>query len=246
MKQSTQKQKNRISQKKRPFFSFVKGILRLFYRKPEIVYLGGETEQPAIIVSNHVSIKGPLMHELYLPVPTVKWGAGEMLGNYKTRYNYLRDVFYMQKRGYGKANATLRAVFAALFSKFFYKGMNIIPTYSDARMFNTVTYSVDVLNEGGSVLIFPENSDEGYKDVLTEFHAGFVMLAECYYKKTGKDVPVHPVYYHRKKKIMAIGKPLYVQDYVKKGLNRAQIAEEFRKIVNDLYIKFLGGIKAEC
>lgn len=245
MKQRTQKQKNEMPKKKRPVFSFVKGILRLFYRKPKIVYLGGETEQPAIILSNHVSLKGPLMHELHFPVSTIKWGAGEMLGNYKTRFNYLRNVFYMQKRGFGKVRATLFAIFSATFSKFFYRGMNVVPTWHDARMFNTVNYSVDVLNEGGSVLIFPENSDEGYKDVLTEFHAGFVTLAECYYKKTGKDVPVHPVYYHRKKKIMAIGEPIYVQDYVKKGLNRAQIAEEFRKIVNNLYI-ILCGRKVGC
>lgn len=246
MKQKTQKKESEFKKKKRPFFSFVKGILRLFYKKPKIVYLGGETEQPAIILSNHVALKGPLIHELHFPVSTVKWGAGEMLGNYKTRFNYLRNVFYMQKRGYGKARATFIAIFSAAFSKFFYRGMNVVPTWHDARMFNTVTYSVDVLNGGGSVLIFPENSDEGYKDVLTEFHAGFVTLAECYYKKTGKDVPVQPVYYNQKKKIMAVGKPMFVQDYVKKGLNRAQIADEFRKIVNELYTIFLGGVKAEC
>ena len=239
MKQREHKKKNKIFKKKRPFFSFVKGILRLFCRKPKIVNLGGETEQPAIILSNHVAMNGPLMHELYFPVPTVKWGAGEMLGNYKMRYNYLRNVFYMQKKGYGKARATFLAIFSAAFSKFFYRGMNVVPTWHDARLFKTVTHSVDVLNEGGSVLIFPENSDKGYKDVLTEFHAGFVTLAELYFKKTGKDVPIQPVYYHHKKKVMAIGKPRYVQDYIKQGLGRAQIAEEFRKIVNELYFKYL-------
>lgn len=223
--------------KKQPFFSFVKRILRLFYRKPKIVYFGKAIEQPSIIISNHAALKGPVINELYLPVPTVKWGAGEMLGGYKMRYNYLRNVFYMQKRGYGKVSATLRAVFAAMFSKFFYKGMNIIPTWNDARMFKTVKHSIDVLNDGESVLIFPENSNEGYKDVLTEFYAGFVTLAECYYKKTGMDVPVYPVYYHRRKKVMAIGEPMYVQDFVKQGLGREQIADEYRKAVNDLYAK---------
>lgn len=237
MKEKAQKQKSKLPNKKRPFFSFVKRILRLFYRKPKIVYFGREIEQPSIIVSNHVALKGPVIHELYLPVPTLKWGAGEMLGNYKMRYNYLRNVFYMQKRGYGKVRATLRAVFAAFFSKFFYKGMNVIPTWHDGRMFKTVTQSIDGMNDGASVLIFPENSDEGYKDVLTGFHAGFVSLAECYYKKTGKDVPVYPVYFHHKKKVMAIGAPLCVQDFVRQGLGRTQIAEEYRKAVNHLYDK---------
>ena len=178
-----------------------------------------------------------MINELYLPVPTIKWGAGEMLGNYKMRYRYLHDVYYRQKMGYGPVKATLLAAFSATFSKYFYKGMNVIPTWRDGRLINTVRRSIAVLKGGASVLIFPENSNEGYKDILTEFHAGFVTLAECYYQKTKQDIPVYPVYYHHKKKVLAIGAPMYVQDLVKQGLSRAQIAERFRNIVNNLYQK---------
>ena len=237
MKQKKQKREGNPLKKKRPFFSFVKRILRLFYKKPKIVYEGDGIEQPSIIIANHVALKGPMINELYLPVPTVKWGAGEMLGNYKMRFNYLRNVFYIQKRGYNKARASFLATFSAMFSKFFYKGMNLVPTWHDTRLFKTITYSVDILCDGGSVLIFPENSDEGYKDVMTQFHAGFVTLAECYYKKTKTDVPVHPVYYDREKRILMIGESKFVKDYVNEGMGREQIAEEFRNLVNGLYQK---------
>lgn len=194
-------------------------------------------EEPSIIVCNHVALKGPIMYELYLPVFNAKWGAGEMLGNYKSRYNYMRNVFLMQKLGVGKAKATIRAIFAAMFSRPLYVGMKVLPTWHDSRLFKTVSRSIDILNDGTSVLIFPENSDEGYKDVLTEFHAGFVTLSECYYKKTGKELPVYPVYYHHKGRVMLVGEPKYVQDYVKQGLTRDEIAEEFRQIVNGLHDK---------
>ena len=237
MSKKNTKEKIKPYKKKRPFFSFVKRILRLFYKKPKIVHLGKEIEQPSIVLSNHVSLKGPVINELYLPVRTVKWGAGEMLGNYKSRFKYMRDVFYIQKRGFNKARATFRAMFGAIFSKFFYRGMNLIGTWQDSRMFTAVSTSVEVLMDGTSVLIFPENSDEGYKDVLTQFHAGFVTLALSYYKRTNTDVPVYPVYYHNKKRILMIGEPQSVQDYMAQGLNREQIAEELRKIVNGLYEK---------
>ena len=235
MTHKRQENENKPPIKRKGFFSFVKAVLRLFYKKPKIIYSGGEIVQPSIIVSNHVSLKGPVMHELYLPVLHAKWGAGEMLGNYKMRFNYLRNVFYMRKRGFGKAKSTFLAAFSALFSRPFYKGMNIIPTWHDSRMFTTVTRSIDILKGGASVLIFPENSDEGYKDVLTQFHAGFVTLAEGYYKRTNTDLPVYPVYYHKKKRIIMVGKPLFVQDFVKQGLDRKQIAEQFRNTVNGLY-----------
>ena len=209
--------------------------MRVFYKKPKIICLGGKIEQPSIIVSNHVSLKGPVMHELYLPVLHAKWGAGEMLGNYKSRYGYLRDVFYMRKRGFGKVKSSFLAFFSALFSPPFYKGMNIIPTWHDSRMYGTIVRSIEILKGGASVLVFPENSDEGYKDVLTEFHAGFVALAKCYYLKTKTDIPVYPVYYHKKKGVMMIGEPQFVHDYVKQGMSMEQIAEQFRNIVNGLY-----------
>lgn len=201
MGKKEKRKKNNLPNRKQAFFSFVKRIMRLFYKKPQIIYFGEQKiEQTSIIVSNHVALKGPVMHELYLPVFTAKWGAGEMLGNYKSRYKYLRNVFYMQKRGFGKARSTFCAAIAALFSKFFYKGMHIIPTWHDARMYSTIRHSLDILSDGTSMLIFPENSDAGYKDVITEFRAGFVTLAKLYYKKTGNDIPVFPVYYHHKKK----------------------------------------------
>lgn len=225
--------------KKQPFFFLIKKILKLFYKKPKIMRTSGEIAEGSIIVANHCSMKGPVVYELYLPAFNAKWGAGEMLGDYKTRFRYLRDVYFMQKKGHGKAFASFLAAFDAFFSIFFYRGMKFLPTWRDARFAKTIVNTIDVLKDGTSVLIFPENSDDGYKEVLTEFYPGFVSLAEQYYKKTQKDVPVYPVYYHDKKGIMVIGEPCYVQDYLKKGFTRAQIAEEFRKKVNELFLKYV-------
>ena len=88
--------------KKQPFFSFVKGILRCFYKKPKIVNLAGELKEKSIIIPNHCHKKGPLMYELYYPVFHILWGAHQMLGDFKSRQSYLRDVFYIQKRGFSK------------------------------------------------------------------------------------------------------------------------------------------------
>ena len=90
-----------------------------------------------------------------------------------------------------------------------------------------------------SLLIFPENSNVGYKDLLTDFFPGFVILANQYYRATGEDVPVYPVYYSVKKRIMVIGKPLFVQEMIKEGLKRNQIAERFCNEVNQLYCDYI-------
>ena len=110
-----------------------------------------------------------------------------------------------------------------------------MPTFPDARFAKTLRNSAKVLDAGMSVMVFPENSNDGYKDVLTDFFPGFVMLAEKYYRATGEDVPVYPVYYSVKKHLLVIGKPLQVQEFVKQGLDRYQIAQKFCEAVNQLY-----------
>lgn len=239
LKGDMKEKKFKPPKKKQPFFSLVKGILRLLYKKPKIVKTAGEIAEGSIIVGNHCSMRGPVVYELYLPAFNAKWGAGEMLGDYKTRFRYLRDVYFMQKKGHGKAFASFLAAFDAFFSIFFYKGMKFLPTWRDARFAKTIVNTIDVLEDGTSVLIFPENSEEGYKEVLTEFYPGFVSLAECYYKKTKKDIPVYPVYYHDKMQTMVIGEPCYVQEYLKKGLSREEIARELRDKVNELYFLYI-------
>lgn len=161
-----------------------------------------------------------------------------MLGNYRSRYRYLRDVFYIQKRGFNKFTATIAAAFEAFFSNCFYKGMRVLPTYKDFRLLGTINKSVASISDGVPVMIFPENSDDGYRDVMTEFFPGFVLLARAYKKKTGEEVPVYPVYYHVKKRIMCIGKPYYVSELEKSGLDRKQIADFFMEKVNDLYFNY--------
>ena len=175
------------------------------------------------------------MYEFSLPTRHATWGAYPMLGSYSMRFHYLRDIFYMQKNGVKKFKATLRAGFESIFSIFAYKGIKVIPSYPDARLMKTLQYSMQCLDNDIAVSVYPEDSDNGYFDEMTHFFPGFVMLADMYYKKSGEDLPVFPVYYGRKKKKIVVGKPLYVQDLVKQGLTRDEIAEKFRLEVNKLY-----------
>lgn len=222
------------------YAAFKNTVMRLIFRKPKIINLAGELPKKSIILANHSAKSGPPSFDLYYPVTCAKWGAHEMFEGFKSRMAYLRDVLYIKKCGKkpGFINS-FKAGFMAIFNPFVYRGMRMLPTYPDARFALTLRESVQVLNADMSVMIYPENSNEGYKDVLTEFFPGFVMLAEKYYRTTKEDLPVYPVYYSIKKRIMVIGKPLFVQDFVKQGLDRYQIAQRFCDEVNQLYFDYV-------
>ncbi len=239
-KKAKKQKEFKVPSRKRPIYNIMRTILRLRYKKPRIINLAGDIEDKSIVVVNHSGKNGPPALDIHYPKFTVKWGAHEMLGNYSSRKAYLRDILYIKKYGKKPGFATsFKSSIEAIFSLRIYRGMRFMPTYQDGRFATTLRNSVKVLDADMSVMIYPENSNAGYKNVLTEFFPGFVMLAEKYYRQKGEDVPVYPVYYSIKKRIMVIGQPMYVQDMVKEGLDRYQIAQRYCDAVNQLYFDYV-------
>jgi len=214
--------------------------MRLFHRKIRTVFLDGKPDGKCLYVINHANKYGPILYELYFPVYNVKWGAAPMLGSYGERRKYLRDVLYIQKNGYGKAKASFKSFFEAFFSAFFYKGMKMVPTYPDARLVKTVKKSVDILGES-ALMIFPEDSGEGYFDVINKFLPGFVLVLEQYYRKNQEDVPVRAAYYSKQRRLIVVDGACYLQDFKAQGLDREGIAEAMRIKVNALHDRIESG-----
>ena len=225
----------KVPQRKQPVWRVVRKIFSPIFKAKSVEFEGEQFPEKCILISNHNNKKGPMVFETNLPLFHVTWGAYQMLGSYKDRFHYLRDVLYMQKNGLSKFKATMKAWFEAIFSIYMYKGLKVLPSYPDARFRKTLHYSIQVLEAGNAISLYPEDSSDGYHDEMKHFFPGFVMLSQQYYKKTGEDLPIFPMYWGRKKNKIVVGKPMYVQDFVKEGLNRDEIAERFRLAVNDLY-----------
>lgn len=223
------------TKRNRHVFNAFKKIVRLFYKKPKVITLGQPIEDGSLLLCNHANKNGPLAYDMFLPAYTIKWGASQMFGKYKDRFLYLRDVLYIQKNGYGKPAATVKATFEAFFSKYIYKGLNLIPSYTDTRLISTVKRSVEALKNNVSVMIFPEDSSKGYFDVLTTFLPGFTLVVSAYKKDTGKDLPIRPVYYHKKKSLMIIGETYYESELAKQGITKRELPDFFKNKVNELY-----------
>ncbi len=226
--------------RKQPVYNFFRPILtNLVCRKLEVINLNEEISDKSIFVGNHEGKKGPLMYERYIPKFLSPWGAYQMLGGYTDRYKYLRNVLYIQKMSKGKFSATLKSCFEAIFSILIYRGIKVIPSFPDARLFKTLNYSMDVLDNNMAVMVYPEDSNNGYLTEPTKFFNGFVMLGEYYYKKRGEDVPVYPTYLSLKTKKLVIGKPLFINELKNQGLSKDEIAERFRVEVVNLYREYV-------
>lgn len=218
---------------RKPWFRFVKKIMRLFIKPTEFIYLGEKINEPTIILSNHVGTAAPLAWELYGNLPFRFWGAHEMNSGLIKLYKYQTRVFYHEKKHWNLHLARLFCLIASPLTNMFYKGINLISTYKDIRFKHTITESIQTLDEGKSVIVFPEISDKGYLDVLEGFHQGFTMLGSILLKK-GKDMPITVAYFRKNEKRYIVDRPIMLSDLFKDGASREAIAKRLCDRCNEL------------
>jgi len=223
----------KVKQKRKRGFGFWAGLLRIFIRKPKFIYLDKEIKPGSIILSNHVGKTAPLKLELYLNTPFRFWGAHEMNDGFRSLYKYQSEVFYHQKQHWNLFFARLFCVIASPLTYFFYKGLNLISTYRDYRFLKTIKESINTIKDNQSIIIFPEDSSEGYFDNLKSFHAGFVVFANACYKK-GIDLPIYVTYFRKKDNTYIVDKHIKYSSFVERGLSREQIAEYLCKQANEI------------
>ena len=233
--------------KRKPFFRMVKHILRQI--KPRVTVIDQNAGQgplePGIFLSNHSAATGPLMIELYMPYDHHPWGAHQMNGRIRSRFNYLYRVFYRQKKHMKKVPAFLLASVACLFSKMLYRGMGLISTYPDIRLKETMDKSIAYIEKGTSVVIYPENSARGYHEIIGQFLGGFTQLAKMYYQKHGRDLPVYSMYFHQPTSTMVISTPENAGAMLRSGMTVEQVCAYFCKKTNDLHDEYIEPIKAQ-
>ena len=214
----------KFKQKRKLWYRGMKTIMKIKYKEPKFIYLGEKPTSSSILLSNHEGTDAPMSLEIYCDFPIRFWGTAEMNSGLKRLYKYQTRVYYHEKKHWNLFLARLFCLLASPLTLLFYKGLNLISTYQDSRLKNTIKESVDAIKKGENVVIFPEKSDGGYYKQLKGFFAGFVLLAkEC--EKQGIDVPIYTCYYKKDKKEYVFDKPILYSELKTLCSSRDEMAE---------------------
>lgn len=211
------------------------GAWRLFRRTPTLINDNKTLNPQAIFLSNHSGLSGPLVHGLYFPTFLVPWGTYEMTEGYRSRWRFMYQTTYREKMHFGRIKSFVLASFVALFSPIIYHAAKLIPTYPDLRLLKTFRQSAAALKAFKGVIIFPEESESGYHDRLIGLHRGFVVLHRLMVRRHQLDVPIYPVYYHKKRHTVLIGKAEQMQPLLEQGLDDQAITKYFLHKINNLH-----------
>ncbi|MBO7187725.1 MAG: hypothetical protein J6V68_04950 [Clostridia bacterium] len=217
-------------------FTISKNIIRPLIKRPTFIFNGEFDGKNSVILSNHVGVLGPLTYELFFDKPHYFWGTHEMNDGLVSSYRYLKNVFYPIKKGWGKVKSNIVSIFSAPVSNFAYSHLNLIPTYKDARLLSTFKKSLEVLNDGNTLIIFPEDSSKGYFDKLKGFLAGFSLFGD-YALKNNIDLNIYGAYFDKNNSTITFSSAEKFSALKQNFNDKYNMAEYMCNKVNSLRVK---------
>ncbi len=237
--------KSGLVKKGKWWFRGIKHLMTGRYKKPQFIFLGGkEFENGSLILSNHEGTDAPMSLEMYLDKPLRMWGAHEMNSGLVKMYKYQSRVYYHEKKHWNLHLARLFCLIASPLTNLFYKGLNLISTYRDTRFFKTIKESMQAIEKGESIVVYPEDSAKGYLAQLEGFFAGFAVFAEAAYKK-GVDIPIVVSYFKKNQKIFVFDKPIKYSELIKECGSKEKMIERLLNRCNQLGVMDLSEYQNE-
>ncbi len=188
------------------YYKTIRGMIRLCYSHAKTVYEEQPDNEPAVFVSNHSAIRGPIMMTLDFKRKHQTWAVSYALDSKKAANYAFHDVFF--------GNSRRCKWFWHMLSHVVAKGLppllnysDTIPVYHDKSIIKTFKQSIKALTDGNDLVIFAE-SPKRFSEYINELQPGFIDIARPYYRKTGNALKFYPVYLEKKNAVISVGKPI--------------------------------------
>ena len=220
---------------KKPFLcKLIWGTMSFFYPRFQLCGLENIPDSPCVVVGNHAQIHGPLVAELRLPFPRYTWCAAEMLTREDVADYAYRD-FWSRKPGYIRWLFWLISRVLPVLATYILSHGNVIPVYHDNRVIKTFRQSLQRLQEGNHLLIFPEK-DVPHNGILWEFQDRFIDIAKPYYKRTGEKLAFVPMYLAPELRKIIFGKPIAYDPDIPFDQQREEICRYLMDSITELAV----------
>jgi hypothetical protein len=214
---------------------FYKAVRHLFFR----AHIRGRgnlrSEEPVIMVANHVGSFGPVSVITSLPVRLYPWVAHEVTDLKTVAARIQREFLELELHLKPPLSAWLGRVVGRVCVALM-KDIGAIPVYQKSKKITTtVLQSLSLLEQGKNILVFAEDSTRKINDSLSEFCTGFLHVAKLYYQRTRKAVQFLPVAVNRRVGAIMIGRPIRFDAAKPFSVEKKRLKTELESTVYALY-----------
>lgn len=213
-------------------YRFIRFLVRVCYPKAQVFGLENLPQEPCILVGNHSQLHGPVMTELDLPFPRAIWCAGQMMV-LKDVPEYAFADFWSKKPAWCRWFFRLVSFLIAPISVCVFNNAHTIAVWRDNRIINTFRNTVNALEDGKHVVVFPECYTP-YNNIVHQFQENFVTVAKLYHKRTGKAVKFVPLYIAPNLHSMHIGAAVDYDPTADQDAQRSRICTELMDAITGM------------
>ncbi len=190
---------------------------------------------PVILVSNHAGSFGPLSIITSLPLELYPWVVDETT-DARTAARRIQAEFLESELHLRPPFSAWLARAIALLAAALMRDIDAIPVHQKSRRVReTVERSLELLEQGKNILVFPEDPTRKLNDVLNDFCTGFLHLARRYYERTRKTVLFLPVAVNRKVRAIGVGRPVPFDASVPFAEEKVRLKSELEHRIYELY-----------
>ena len=215
---------------------FWEPLARLIFPKCKTVTkVDLDDNESAIFLCNHSGAIGPATMTLYFKKPHKTWIISYVMDKEVGANFFFHDALFGRSKKYKGFYRFISKITVRLLRPLLQIG-NPIPVYHDKRIMQTFRESLEALEAGQNLVIFPECPTK-YSEFVHSLYDGFADIGRMYYVKTGKCIKFYPTYIEKKNRVISIGEPI--------AYNPDLSPREQRKLIADYVLKGMDALARE-
>ncbi len=189
-------------------------------------------EGPAVYVCSHSDLAGPLATLCWLPFAPRPWVLHVFLDRESCRRQY-RDYTFSRRFGMPEPLAALTAWAASEYVSALMRSMGAIPVYrGTAKLGATFRESLDALEAGECVLIFPDVEYTSRSGGIGEVYDGFLLLERLWRKRSDRPLDFIPLRLDVAGRTVTAGRPVRFDPAAPWKAELVRVREALRAEIN--------------
>lgn len=202
-------------------------LAKLIFKKSEIIYEEKPREgEKSVFLCNHSAAHGPAQMTLWFDVPHKTWLINYVIDKKKNANFVFHDFFFGRSKKCKPFWRVLSKI-VAVFLRPLLLSSNPIPVYHDSKIMGTFKESMEALDNGQSLVIFPECPTK-FSEFICNLYSGFADIGRMYYAKTGEKIKFYPTYVAHPLNKILVGKPIEYNPEIQPKKQRDEIANYVR------------------
>ncbi|WP_018661910.1 hypothetical protein [Heyndrickxia acidiproducens] len=215
------------------FFKAVRGIARIFFPAYK-ADISRQIDGPVVYISHHRNLFGPFITLLWYPRTVRTWILHVFLDR-KACYQQYAGYTFTKRFGLHPAIAKPAAFLLSFgISRLLQSGKSIPVYRGSKKILRTFQMSVEALQKGESVAIFPDIDYTDSSASVKGMYNGFLYLEKYYYKKTGRHVRFVPLYASKRKRLLVADAPICFRDGENFRTEKEVVYEKLHTALNTL------------